>query len=487
MNLLQKNIIKTAGLALAVSPLLTSCVGSKQEIFDPKEIVKQEVRKPNIIYILADDMGYGDLSCYGQKKFSTPNIDKLAKEGVRFTQHYSGSTVCSPARCSLLTGLHTGHAQVRGNKPRKEEGENPMKKGTVMIPTLLRKAGYVSGAFGKWGLGYPGSVSDPIRFFDEFYGINCQTLSHSYYLPHLWHNEKKVTIDPEAYTHDLIMDAAKSFIKKNKDKPFFVYLPVQIPHASMHAPKKLHDKYRKLYPQFDNKISKYGKHGGPEVTNPVAAFPAMMEHLDNGVGEIMALLKELNIDDNTIVMFTSDNGPHKEGGHDPEFWNSNGELKGKKRDLYEGGIRVPFIVRWPDKIKAGTTSDHISAFWDMLPTMTEIAGVDISKEKTDGISLLPTLLGKEKEQLQHDYLYWEFITMWKRNKQAIRQGDYKAVRTNVYWTKDDPIELYNLKTDIGEENNIAAQNPDIVKKMKELFKTARTKSKSFILLNEKNK
>ena len=462
------NWIKTAGTALSLFPLL-SMAGEPEA----------ESRKPNIIYILADDLGYGDLSCYGQTHYTTPNIDQLAAEGMRFTQHYAGSTVCSPSRCSLLTGLHTGHAEVRGNKVR-VNGQYPMEKDTVMIPDLLRKAGYASGAFGKWGLGYPGSVSDPIRFFDTFYGINCQTLSHSYHLDHLWHDEEKISIDPKEYTHDLIMDAAKRFIQENKDTPFFCYLPVQIPHASMHAPKALHDKYRKLYPQFDEKIVTYGQHGGPSVTNPIAAFPAMIEHLDNGVGEIMDLLKELGIDDNTIVMFTSDNGPHREGGHDPIFWDSNGDLKGIKRDLYEGGIRVPFIVRWPAKIKAGETSDHISAFWDMLPTMCEIAGVDCSGQQTDGISLLPALTGKE--QKQHDYLYWEFPS--RGGRQAIRRGDYKAVRYGVKNNPDAPIELYNLKTDLGEEHNIADQHPDIVQKMNELFKTARTESEKFTLFGK---
>jgi len=463
------NWIKTAGTALSIVPLLSAA-----------EEPAAESRKPNIIYILADDLGYGDLGCYGQTLYTTPNIDQLASEGMRFTQHYAGSTVCSPSRCSLLTGFHTGHAEVRGNKVR-VNGQFPMEENTVMIPNLLRQAGYVSGAFGKWGLGYPGSVSDPIRFFDEFYGINCQTLSHSYHLDHLWHNEQRISIDPKQYTHDLIMEAAKRFIQENKDNPFFCYLPVQIPHASMHAPKELHDKYREVYPQFDGKISKYGQHGGPIVTNPIAAFPAMIEHLDNGVGEIMDMLKELGIDEHTIVMFTSDNGPHREGGHDPVFWDSNGKLKGIKRDLYEGGVRVPFIVRWPEKIKAGETSDHISAFWDMLPTMCEIAGVDCSDQKIDGLSLVPALTGKE--QKQHDYLYWEFPA--RGGRQAIRRGDYKAVRYGVYKNPDAPTELYNLKTDVGEEHNIADQHPDIVQEMNELFKTARTDSKKFKLFQGK--
>lgn len=316
-------------------------------------------RRPNIVYILADDLGYGDLSCYGQRKFKTPHIDRLAAEGMKFTQHYSGSTVCATSRCALMTGLHTGHAQVRGNREVEPEGQAPMRPGTVTIPTLLKQAGYVSGMFGKWGLGAPGSDSDPTVFFDEVYGYNCQRQAHTFYPKHLWHNRTKVALDGQTYSHDLILKAAKDFIRANRDSPFFCYMPVTIPHAAMHAPKNLHDKYRKRFPRFDERIDKYA---GTDVQNPVAAFPAMVEHLDGGVGEILFLLKELGIDDNTLVMFTSDNGPHREGGHLPEFWDSNGPLKGIKRDLYEGGIRVPFLARWPGKIEAGQISGHLSAF-----------------------------------------------------------------------------------------------------------------------------
>lgn len=430
-------------------------------------------RKPNIIYILADDLGYGDLSCNGQKKFKTPNIDSLAEEGVKFTQHYSGSTVCAPSRCTLMTGYHTGHAQVRGNREVRPEGQAPMKPGTVTIPNLLEKAGYVSGAFGKWGLGYPGSVSDPTSYFDEFYGYNCQRAAHSYYPKHLWHNRKKVELDGKTYAHDLIMDAALKFIRKNKDHPFFCYLPVTIPHAAMQAPKKLHDKYRKIFPQFEDKT---GKYGGDTVRNPVAAFPAMVEHLDNGIGEIMALLKKLGIDEDTLVIFTSDNGAHLEGGHNPRFWNSNGPFRGLKRNLYEGGIRTPFVARWPARIAAGSESDHISAFWDMLPTFCDMADIE-PPEGIDGISMLPALLGKE--QKEHDYLYWEFPA--KGGKQAIRKGDFKAIRTHVHKNPNAPIKLYNLAKDPGEKNNVADRHPEIVASMRQLFKTARVKSKKFKL------
>jgi len=351
--------------------LATTAIGAAAAALPTTLWAAEGTRKPNIIYILADDLGYGDLSCYGQTKFKTPHIDSLATEGMTFTQHYSGSTVCAPSRCSLMTGLHTGHAQIRGNRAAPPEGQAPMAADTATIPTFLKKAGYRSGMFGKWGLGAPGSVSDPAVHFDEFYGYNCQREAHNFYPKHLWHNKKKVALDGKTYSHDLIMKAALDFIRTNKEQPFFCYLPVTIPHAAMQAPKELHDKYRKLYPQFEDKVAEYG---GATVQNPVAAFPAMVEHLDNGVGQVLALLKELGLEDDTVVLFTSDNGAHREGGHDPDFWNSNGPLRGLKRDLYEGGIRTPLLARWPGRIKAGTSSDHISAFWDMLPTFCESAG-----------------------------------------------------------------------------------------------------------------
>ena len=411
--------------------------------------------KPNIIYIMADDLGYGDLSCYGQKKFQTPNIDRLAKEGMKFTDHYSGSTVCAPSRCSLMTGLHTGHCQVKGNKEVSPEGQAPMRADTVTIPRLLKEAGYVSGMFGKWGLGAPGSKSDPMEHFDRFYGYNCQRQAHNFYPAWLWSDREKVMLDRKTYSHDLIMNAALAFITKNKDKPFFCYMPVTIPHAAMHAPKDLHDKYRKLYPQFDKKI---GKYSGPQVVNPIAAFPAMVEHMDNGVGQLLDLLKELKIDKNTLVIFTSDNGAHLEGGHDPKFWDSNGPLKGYKRNLSDGGIRAPFLARWPGKVEAGTTSGHISAFWDMLPTFCEMAGAEIPAD-TDGISMLPELLGKE--QKEHDYLYW-----WFKRKIAIRKGKWKALGdgNNVH-------QLYDMSIDIGESKNLAKQNPEVLSEMKRIIQS----------------
>jgi arylsulfatase A len=460
----RRRFVKTVGVGTAIG-FLSGCqflLGKKQ--------------KPNIIFILADDLGYGDLSCYGQQKFQTPHIDQLAREGIRFTQHYAGSTVCAPSRCSLMTGLHTGHSQIRGNKRMEPEGQAPMKAGTVALTHFLKRAGYTSGMFGKWGLGPPGSESDPTVFFDEFFGYNCQREAHNYYPDHLWHNRERVPLDGHTYSHDLIMDAAKRFIKSYKNQPFFCYMSVTIPHASMHAPRALHDKYRALYPQFEDRI---GKYAGPDVQNPIAAFPAMAEYLDQGVGEIMHLLKTLDIDDNTLVIFSSDNGPHEEGGHDPEFWNSNGPLNGIKRDLYEGGIRVPFIARWPGNIAPGTTSDHISAFWDILPTCCELAGVT-APENIDGISMLAALKGKK--QKTHEYLYWEFTE--QGGKQAIRMGKWKAVRLNVLQDPAANIELYDLDQNLEETRNIAAEHPEIIRIMETLFESARTESEMFPLFRQ---
>jgi len=400
----------------------------------------------------------------------------MATEGLRFTDFYAGNTVCAPSRCALMTGLHTGHAQIRGNREVMPEGQAPMKAGTVTIPTLLKRAGYATGMFGKWGLGAPGSDSDPALFFDEFYGYNCQREAHTYYPNHLWHNKTKVLLDGKTYSHDLIMQEALDFIETNKDQPFFCYMPVTIPHAAMHAPPELHDKYRYLFPQFEDSV---GRYSGPEVINPIAAFAAMAEHLDHGVGQIMNLLKELDIDGNTLVIFTSDNGPHREGGHDPDFWDSNGHLRGIKRDLYEGGIRVPMIIRWPDKIKPGSTSDHISAFWDFLPTFCDLAEIK-SPGDVDGISILPTLL--REEQRKHDYLYWEFTE--QGGKQAIRKGEYKAIKLNVLKNPDTEIFLYNLKDDLQESKNIAKQHPQIIDEMRLLFQEARTESLEFPLIKK---
>jgi arylsulfatase A-like enzyme len=423
----------------------------------------EKKKKPNIIYILADDLGYGDLSCYGQKKFNTPHIDSLADEGMKFTDHYAGSTVCAPSRCSLMTGRHTGHAYIRGNKEIYPVGQHPLPANTITIPGILQKAGYKTGGFGKWGLGYPGSEGDPLnQGFDTFYGYNCQRNAHSFYPFWLYHDKEKIELDGKTYSHDLIMDKALEFIKENKENPFFCYMPLTIPHAAMEVPEEYSKPFRKPFAAFNGVKGVYGR---AKVDNPVAGFAGMMKKLDESVGKVMSLLKELNIDQETIVMFTSDNGPHREGGHRPDFFNSNGPLKGIKRDLYEGGIRVPFLVRWPGTIIDGKVTDHASAFWDVLPTVCDLSRMK-APEKTDGISFLPTLL--RKKQKKHDYLYWEF-----HGKRALRMDQWKMLKSK------NRFELYDLSIDPGEERNIGEQNFKVFMKMKKIMKKAHEDSEIF--------
>ncbi|MDH3585392.1 MAG: arylsulfatase, partial [Phycisphaerae bacterium] len=386
----------------------------------------------------------------------------------------AGSTVCAPTRCSLMMGVHTGHAFVRGNKEVRPEGQWPIPADAVTIPRLLKKAGYATGMFGKWGLGAPGSHADPTRHFDTFYGYNCQRQAHTYYPKHLWHNDQKVPLDGKTYSHDLIMAEGLKFIRDNRGGPFFCYMPVTIPHAAMHAPEESVKPFRKRFAQFENKI---GRYSGPQVKNPVAAFAGMMTRLDSQVGEVLDLLKELGIDDRTLVMLTSDNGPHREGGHMPDFFDSNGPLRGYKRDLYEGGIRVPLLARWPGRIKAGSTSDLVSAHWDMMPTFCELAGTRPPSD-TDGISIVPTLKGQAGQQ-QHQYLYWEFTERGK--SQAVRMGHWKAVRLNLKKNPDAPVQLYDLRSDLGETRDVAADQPQVVAKARGLMKTARVDSPLFSL------
>lgn len=428
--------------------------------------------KPNIVYILLDDAGYGDLSCYGQTKFETPNIDRMAREGMRFTQHYAGCTVCAPTRSVLMQGLHTGHSYIRGNKEVKPEGQEPLPSGTVTVARLLQQAGYRTGAFGKWGLGAPGSEGDPTKQgFDVFYGYNCQREAHSYYPTHLWSNTDKVALDGKTYAHDLIMDHAFDFIRNNKQGPFFCYLPVTIPHAAMHVPEKYSAPFRKKFPQFEDKI---GKYRGPVVKNPIAAFAGMMTKMDEDVGRLLDLLGDLGIEKNTLVMLSSDNGPHKEGGHDPVFFDSNGPLTGFKRDLTEGGIRVPLIARWPGKMASGTESDLISAHWDMLPTFCELAGAK-TPSNTDGISMTATLFGHPDQQKQHEYLYWEFYE--RGGKRAARFCKWKAIQRNLQKAKPGPIQIFNLDKDLAEQHDLADDHPEMVAKAKKIFAEAHSPSK----------
>ena len=480
------NRLKNVGLYLFLMFILYGCNVNKLKIDQDSN------KKPNIIYILADDLGYGDLGCYGQSKFDTPNIDKLAEDGIRFTQHYSGSTVCAPSRSSLMTGQHTGRTFIRGNKSMKPEGQYPISSSIVTFAEILQKAGYKTGAFGKWGLGPPGSEGDPnMQGFDNFFGYNCQGLAHNYYPNHLWNNQSKVILEENSgtstgiYAPELIHENAIKFIEENKDTSFFLFYPSVIPHAELIAPEKYMDKFRgkylpeKKYNGTDDG-PRYKKGGYGSQSEPHAAFVAMISILDEQVGEITAKLKELGIADNSLIIFTSDNGPHLEGGADPDYFDSNGELKGYKRDLYEGGIRVPMLASWPQKITPNTISHHISAFWDVLPTICEIIKVD-KPNNIDGISFLPELLGQKQEE--HESLYWEFHE--RGGKQAVRLGKWKGVRLNMQSNPDALIELYDLSNDIGEENDLALQNPEVVEKIANIMKREHSYSEEFSFEYEK--
>lgn len=436
---------------------------------------------PNVIYILADDLGIGDLGCYGQKKLKTPNLDRLAKEGMLFRNHYSGNTVCSPTRAVLMTGNQPGEVHCRGNGAENNWALDP--KMTTM-PRMFKNGGYVTGAFGKWGLGTTSrdDASNPMKHgFDHFSGWKSQTIAHTYYPTCLVRDGREVPLKEGTFVHDLIMADAFKFVEESiaSKKPFFCYIPTAVPHAAMHAPKELHEKWRKVYPQFDKRIGKYGAGPGektPNVVNPVAGFAAMMENLDNQVGELLELLRKKGVAGNTIVMFSSDNGAHKEGGHDPAFWDSNGPYRGIKRDLYEGGIHAPMLAWWPGKIDAGSTTDLISAHWDILPTMAALIGAEVP-EQCDGISMLPTLFGEEGQK-KHPYLYFEFIQGRAKSytARAIRKGNWKGVQRSKgnKGQEFQPIELYDLSTDVGEKIDLASKKPELVKELEELMTRSHT-------------
>ncbi len=476
----RREFIRMMGISAAsvgASSLLPSSV-------DAGRTGGSRANRPNIIYILADDLGYGDLGCYGQETVQTPNIDLLAEEGMRFTDHYAGSTVCAPSRCCLMTGLHTGHAIVRAN------GNVPLRPSDVTVAKLLKKAGYATGIIGKWGLGEPETTGIPNKQgFDYWFGYLNQRHAHNYYPSYLWRNEEKYELKNQVnhviggrdrtpggvatkrveYSHDLCAKEALQFVEKNKDKQFFLYLPFTIPHANNEAGNE------------GMEVPSFGQYSDRDWPEPQKGHAAMITRMDGDIGKLMALLNKLGLDKNTIVMFSSDNGPHKEGGADPAFFKSSGSLKGYKRALYEGGIRVPMIARWPGKIEAGSTSNHVSAFWDFLPTCCELAGTDVP-DGIDGISMVPTLLGRRRKQKKHEYLYWEFHEQGK--KQAVRMGNWKGVHLNVAKNPDGPIELYNLRNDIGEKKNLADRRPEIVAKIAKLMKSARTPSEHWKMPGE---
>lgn len=411
---------------------------------------------PNILFILTDDLGYGDLGCYGQQRIKTPNIDRLAAEGMKFTSCYSGSTVCAPSRCALMTGLHTGHCRIRGNDA------YPLQAEDVTVAEVLKPAGYRTALIGKWGLGLQDTTGIPTKQgFDDFVGFLGQTHAHQYYPTSIWRNEIQWPLHGNAggqkkdYVHDVFTRSALNFIRINQEMPFFLYLAYTIPHA--------HNEMKDQGMEVPSD-KPYSDETWPQMEKNKAA---MITRLDRDIGLILAALKQYHLDTNTVVFFTSDNGPHKEGGVNPEFHASSGPLRGIKRDMYEGGIRVPMIVRWTGRIQAGSISDLPWAFWDFLPTAAEMAGVK-PPAGLDGQSILPALVGGTTKP--HEFFYWEFHE--RGTKQAVRTGDWKAVRL----APGAPLELYNLAGDLRETNNVAGANPSVVARIESYLKTARSES-----------
>jgi arylsulfatase len=445
-------------------------------------------RRPNIIFILADDLGWAELGCYGQTKIRTPNIDRIAAEGIRFTQHYAGSPVCAPSRCVLLTGLHAGHALVRDNRenggwgPDQPEGQLELTASTITVGHLLQRAGYTTGAIGKWGLGGPGSTGEPNRQgFDHWYGYLCQRVAHNHYPTHLWRDRRRENLDGNTwgnltgrqYAPDLMADDALRFIKENRDRPFFLYFATPVPHLAIQVPDDSLAEYKGVWPDPPYEGGKgYLPHPAPR-----AGYAAMITRMDRDVGRILALLTQLDLDDDTIVMFSSDNGATYDiGGADSPFFESAGPLRGRKGSVWEGGIRAPLVARWPSRIAPGRVTDHVSAFWDLLPTLMDLARAE-TPEGLDGISYTPTLLG-DGVQRRHEYLYWEFPSKGYSGQQAVRLGDWKGVRRRMH-KGNTAIALFNLAEDIGEQHDVAAEHPEIVARIDRIMREAHTPSQEF--------
>ena len=462
-------------------------------------------KKPNVVFILADDLGYRELGSFGQKLIKTPNLDELAKQGMRLTQHYCGNAVCAPSRCVLMTGKHPGHAFVRNNRSTPPEGQQPIPDDEVTIGELLQSQGYVTGAFGKWGLGGPGSTGEPLKQgVNRFFGYNCQAHAHSYYPSYLWDNDSHITLkndppvpghaslakgadegDPRSYdvfkgqdyAPDRINAAAVEFIHQNKDKPFFLYYPTVIPHVALHVPDEELKPYLALG-WNDPPFTRSKGYGYTPHFTPRAAYAAMITRMDRYIGNLLKTLDELGLTDNTLVVFSSDNGTtHLDQEVDFTFFKSVGELRGLKGSLYEGGVRVPTLVRWPGKVQPGSESDRVSGFEDWMPTILDAVGAKDVETQTDGISLVPTLTGEPQEP--RPYLYREFSGYG--GQQTIRVGDWKAVRQNMSKGNME-IELYNIARDIGETNDVAKDNPDVVEKLAKMMTEVRTPSKVFPLV-----
>jgi arylsulfatase A-like enzyme len=454
---------------------------------------------PNIVFILADDLGYGELGVYGQKKIRTPRLDRMAAEGMRFTQFYSGSPVCAPSRATLLTGRHTGHALVRDNyelggfADNEERGQLPLPPDTSTVARWLQAQGYATAVIGKWGLGGPGSTGVPTRQgFDSFFGYLDQKQAHNFYPTHLWKNEAWFPLrnpyfsphqkfegdsqDPAAfakysgtdYAIDAMTDEAVRFLEARKDDRFFLYFAPTLPHLALQAPQKALSAYEGAFPETPY----LGNRQYLPHRTPRAAYAAMISYLDEQVGRILDTLQRTGLDRRTVVFFTSDNGATWDvGGVDPVFFDSHGGLRGHKGQVYEGGIRVPMIARWPGQIAAGAVSDHIGANWDMWATFAELTGTAL-KDATDGLSIVPTLLGRSGQR-RHDALYWEYHS--NGSSQAVRLGNWKGVRTNILKDPRAAIELYDLARDRNETRNVAAEHPEVVRRI-EMVMRQRTRS-----------
>jgi arylsulfatase A-like enzyme len=476
-NIAQTSTLRRAlhlaeSLPLCLLPLVLSQVMGRS----PALAAAADSQQPNIIFILADDLGYGDVGCYGQRRIKTPNLDHMATEGLRFTDAYAGATVCAPSRCVLMTGLHGGHAPVRGNTQAAKPGA-ALREDDTTVARVLKNAGYATGIVGKWGLGEPTKNKQGLprrQGFDYFVGYLKQGHAHNYYTNYLWRNESKFTLpnvisrDPAfkhnvaekkvVYSHDLFADEALKFAREHKEGPFFLYLALTIPHANDEAGDQ------------GMEVPDYGQYADLDWPEPQKGHAAMITRMDHDVGRLLDLLKQLGIDDDTLVIFTSDNGPHREGGNDPDFNDSNGPLRGYKGNLYEGGIRVPFIARWPGKIAAGTTTASPIYFADVMPTFAAL-GHGQAPRGIDGVDFSPTLFGSVQPELADRFIYWE----WNRNglqNQAARWRKWKALRN----PRSKVIELYDLSTDIGESRNVARDHPDIVAKFSDYFGTARSDS-----------
>ena len=454
--------------------MLVACAPGTDSSSSVDYKAKLEGKKPNVVLILVDDLGFGDLGCYGQQTLTTPIIDQMAKDGLSFTTMYTGAPVCAPSRASILTGKHTGHTNVRGNSPAQLLSDDE-----ITIAKMMKTAGYTTGCIGKWGIGHPPPVDDPAKKgFDHFYGYINMWHAHNFYPEFLYKNGEKVPLKnktqlvdgknpwahmpegtgvaevKEEYVHNLFDAEAMSFIESNKENPFFLYMAYNVPHANNEGiPDGM-------------EVPDYGEYANEDWPDQEKGFAAMIRNIDNSVGMIIEKLKAEGLAENTIVMFCSDNGPHQEGGHMMDFFNSNGDLNGMKRDLYDGGVRTPFIAYWPGMIEADTKTEHVAAFWDFHPTFGELVGADLSNEQIDGISFLPTLLGDSAAQKAHDFLYWEFYEL--DGRQSVIADGYKAVKFKIQ--TDEPYwELYNLETDPGESNNIAEQHPEILEKMQKIM------------------